>query len=182
MADSLQDQLLKSGLADADKAKRLAKEKRKAAKLARGTGIDLIDENKEAVRQVLAKKVQRDRELNQALNSKALRKAINAQIKQLIENHKLESGQGEIGFNFSDGKKVKKLYVTSLEQKQLSAGVLSIVKQGDEYKIVPRKVADKISERDPDRVIASVTNPNVALTQEEQDWYKDYEVPDDLNW
>ncbi len=182
MADSLQDQLLKSGLADADKAKRLAKEKRKAAKLARGTGRDLIDENKEAARQVLAKKVQRDRELNQALNSKAQRKAINAQIKQLIENHKLESGQGEIGFNFSDGKKVKKLYVTSLEQKQLSAGVLSIVKQGDEYKIVPRKVADKISERDPDRVIASVTNPNVALTQEEQDWYKDYEVPDDLNW
>ena len=120
MADSLQDQLLKSGLADADKAKRLAKEKRKAAKLARGTGIDLIDENKEAVRQVLAKKVQRDRELNQALNSKALRKAINAQIKQLIENHKLESGQGEIGFNFSDGKKVKKLYVTSLEQKPIN--------------------------------------------------------------
>ena len=72
MADSLQDQLLKSGLADADKAKRLAKEKRKAAKLARGTGIDLIDENKEAVRQVLAKKVQRDRELNQALNSKPI--------------------------------------------------------------------------------------------------------------
>ena len=46
MADSLQEQLLKSGLANADKAKKLAKEKRKAAKLARGTGRDLVDENK----------------------------------------------------------------------------------------------------------------------------------------
>ena len=182
MSNSLQDQLLKAGLADANKAKKLAREKRKESNRAQHAGEELVDENKVAARRAQAEKVQRDRELNLTLNSKAQRKAINAQIKQLIETHKLEKGKGDIGFNFTDGKKVKKLYVTAQEQRQLSAGVLSIVRQGDQYEMLPRKVADKIAERDQDRVIACEENPDVALTQEEQDWYKDYEVPDDLNW
>jgi uncharacterized protein YaiL (DUF2058 family) len=144
--------------------------------------VELVDENKEAARQALAEKSRHDRELNQALNSKSQRKAINAQIKQLIETNKLEKGRGDIGFNFIDGKKVKKLYVTALEQKQLTAGTLSIVRQGDQYEILPRQVADKIAERDSDRVIAHEENQEVALTEEERDWYKDYEIPDDLMW
>jgi uncharacterized protein YaiL (DUF2058 family) len=182
MAGSLQDQLLKAGLADADKAKKLAKAKRQEVKHARSTGVELVNENKEAAKQALVEKAQRDRELNQALNSKAQRKAINAQIKQLIETNKLQKGRGDIGFSFTDGKKVKQLYVSALEQKQLFAGVLAIVKQGDQYEILPRPVADKIAERDQDRVIASEENPDVALTQEEQDWYQDYDIPDDLMW
>lgn len=182
MAGSLQDQLLKSGLADGKKAKKLAKEKRKEVNVARHAGVELLDESKEAAAQARAEKVQRDRELNQALNSKAQRKAINAQIKQLIETNKLQKGQGDVGFNFSDGKKVKSLYVTALEQKQLSKGVLSIVKQGDQYEILPRQVADKIAERDPDRIINCEEHTDVVLTDEEQDWYKDYDIPDDLMW
>ena len=182
MTDSLQDQLLKAGLSDGKKAKKMAKEKRKEVNLARHSGVELIDESKEAARQALAEKVQRDRELNQALNSKAQRKAINVQIKQLIEANKLEKGRGDVGFNFTDGKKVKNIYVTQLEYKQLSAGVLSIVKQGDQYEILPRPIADKIAERDQDRVVSCQENAEVALTEEEQDWYKDYEIPDDLMW
>lgn len=182
MSRSLQDQLLKAGLADADKARKLAKDKRKEAKVARRAGKQLFDENKEAAKRRLAEKAQRDRALNQALNSKAERKAINAQIKQLIETHKLERGRGDVGFNFTDGKRVKTLYVTPLEQKQLSAGILSIVKQGDQYEILPRPVADKIAERDQYRVVSRKETTDVALTQEERDWYKDYEIPDDLMW
>ena len=127
MAGSLQDQLLKAGLADADKAKKLDKEKRKQAKVARRAGVDIVDENKEAARKAREEQAQRDRELNQALNSKAQRKAINAQIKQLIDSNKLEKGRGDIGFNFTDGKKVKKLYVTAMEQKQRLPGALGRV-------------------------------------------------------
>ncbi len=182
MAGSLQDQLLKAGLADADKAKKLDKEKRKQAKVARRAGVEIVDENKEAARKAREEQVQRDRELNQALNSKAQRTAINAQIKQLIDTNKLEKGRGDIGFNFTDGKKVKKLYVTAMEQKQLSAGRLAIVKQGDQYEVLPRPVADKIAERDTQRVITCDAADEVSLTEEEQDWYKDYEIPDDLMW
>lgn len=182
MAGSLQDQLLSTGLANADKAKKLAKEKRKQAKVARRSGEEVIDEGKEAARKAREAKAQRDRELNQSLNSKSQRKAINAQIKQLIENNKLAKGKGEVGFNFTDGKKVKKVYVTALEQKQLSGGLLAIVKQGDQYEIVPRVVADKIGERDSERVIICPEIDDAALTEEEKDWYKDYEIPDDLMW
>ncbi|QFU74336.1 DUF2058 domain-containing protein [Halioglobus maricola] len=182
MAGSLQDQLLKAGLTDAKKAKQMAKDKRKQAKVAKSSGIEVVDENKQAARQAIEDKAQRDRELNQVLNDKARRKAINAQIKQLIESSKLEKGRGEIGYNFTDGNKVKKIYVAALEQKQLTAGVLAIAKQGDQYEIVPRPVADKIAERDPARVIFSTEEAGAELTEEEKDWYKDYEVPDDLMW
>ena len=100
----------------------------------------------------------------------------------MIETNKLAKGRGDIGFNFTDGKKVKKVYVNAMEHKQLSAGVLAIVKQGDQHEIVPRQVADKIAERDESRVIAQSVNEEVVLTQEEEDWYKDHEIPDDLMW
>jgi uncharacterized protein YaiL (DUF2058 family) len=77
---------------------------------------------------------------------------------------------------------VKKVYVTGLEQKQLSAGILAIAKQGDQYEIVPRAVAEKIAERDTGRVILCDRVDDVDLTEEEKDWYKDYEIPDDLMW
>jgi uncharacterized protein len=182
MAGSLKDQLLKAGLTDEKKARQLEKEKRKQAKVAKSSGIELVDENKEAARRALEEKAKRDRELNLARNSKAERKAINAQIKQLIETNKIPTGSGDIGFNFTDGKKVKKIYINAGEQKQLSAGRLGIVKQGDKYEIVPWPVAEKIAERDALRVINCKDNREPELNEEEQDWYKDYDIPDDLMW
>ena len=182
MSGSLQDQLLKAGLSDKKKARQLAKEKHKQSNVARHCGGEWVDENKEAARRAREEQVSRDKALNKALNDKAHRKAINAQIKQLIETNKLAKGKGEVSFNFTDGKKVKSLYVTPLEQRQLSAGILSIVKQGDQYEILPRPVADKIAERDADRIIALEESADVGLTEEEQEWYKDYEIPDDLMW
>lgn len=182
MAGSLQDQLLKAGLADADKARKLDKEKRKAAKHARSTGQTLVDETKVAAQEALAEKAERDRELNQARDSKAQRKAINAQIRQLIEVNRLPRGDGDISFNFTDGRKIKQLRVSELQRKQLAGGVLSIVKHGDNYEVVPRPVADKIAERDSGRVISTEESQGETLTDEEKDWYKDYEIPDDLMW
>lgn len=182
MAGSLKDQLLKAGLTDEKKARRMEKEKRKQAKVAKSSGIEVVDENKEAARKALQEKTQRDRELNQALNTKAERKAINAQIKQLIEVNKVAKGKGDIGFNFTDGTKVKKIYMTAADQKQLSAGRLGIVKQGDQYEVVPWPVAEKIAERDPARVINCKDSNEPDLNEEEQDWYKDYDIPDDLMW
>lgn len=182
MAGSLQDQLLKAGLADAKEAKRLEKEKRKQARVARSSRVDVVDETREAARLAREEKARKDRELNQQIQSRSQRKAINAQIKQLIENSRLARGRGDIGFNFTDGKRVKKLYVTSLEQRQLSAGLLAIAKQGDQYEVVPRVVAEKIAQRDEARVIFPEQSEDVTLTAEEKDWYKDYEIPDDLMW
>lgn len=182
MAGSLQDQLLKAGLADSDKAKKLTREKRKAEKHARSTGQSLVDETKVAARQALSEKAARDRELNQTRDSKAQRKAINAQIRQLIEVNKQARSDGDISFNFTDGRTIKQLRVSAMQHRQLAGGVLSIVKLGDTYELVPRPVADKIAERDASRVISVAEGSEEQLTEEEKDWYKDYEIPDDLMW
>jgi len=182
MVGSLKDQLLKAGLADKKKVRQVEKDQRKQAKVARSSGVEVVDENKEAARKALEDNAQRDRELNLALNSKAQRKAINAQIKQLIEKNKIAKGKGDIGFNFTDGTKVKKIYVSAIDQKQLSAGRLGIVKQGDQYEVVPWPVAQKIAERDSDRVINGKDSSEPELNEEEQGWYKEYDIPDDLMW
>ena len=116
------------------------------------------------------------------MNEKALRKAINAQIRQLVEMHRVDRSRGDIAFNFTDGKAIKKLYVNALQQKQLASGLLAIVKQGDQYEVLPAPIADKIAQRDPARVIDCRESDAAALTEEEQEWYKDYEIPDDLMW
>ena len=63
MSGSLQDQLLKAGLADAEKAKKMAKQKRKETRVARKSRVEVVDETREAAKKALADKVQRDREL-----------------------------------------------------------------------------------------------------------------------
>ncbi|WP_116367046.1 DUF2058 domain-containing protein [Parahaliea mediterranea] len=182
MSGSLKDQLLQAGLADAKRAKQLDKEKRKANRVARRSGQAQEDEIKTAARQAKAEKAQRDRELNQQLNEKAQRKAINAQIRQLIDTNLVDRAGGDISFHFTDGKQVKKLYVTAIQQKQLAAGRLAIAKQGDQYQLIPGVVADKIAERDESRVIRCHQTDAAQLTAEEEEWYKDYEIPDDLMW
>ena len=181
MAGSLKDQLLKAGLSDEKKARQLDKEKRKHARVARSSGVEMVNEAREAAQRAKNEQAERDRALNLERNTKAQRKAINAQIKQLIETNRLPRG-GDIGFNFTDGKKVKKVYVSAMEQKQLSAGRLGIVKQGDKYEVVPWPVAEKIAERDSDRVINCTDSSEPELKEEEKDWYKDYDIPDDLMW
>lgn len=182
MAGSLQDQLLNAGLADARKAKQLAKEKRKESRVARRAGVEIVDEAKVAAQEALAEKAEKARALNEERNADAQRKAVNAQIRQLIDKNRVPRDGGDVGFNFTDGRKVKKLYVTRMQQKQLSAGNLAIARLGDTHELVPAPVAHKIAERDSNRVIFCQESGDSGLTTEEQDWYKDYDIPDDLMW
>jgi uncharacterized protein YaiL (DUF2058 family) len=182
MAGSLQDQLLNAGLSDTKNAKKLEKEKRKQKRAAHKSRIEVVDEVKQAAQQAREEKAARDRELNQARNDEAQRKAVDAQIIQLIENHKVDRRGGEIGFNFTFERKIKKLYVNKLQQKLLAAGSIAIVAIADRFELIPAQVASKIAERDARRVIFCAQASGEVLEAEERDWYQDYEIPDDLMW
>ena len=182
MAGSLQDQLLQAGLGDAKKAKQLDKEKRRAKRTARKSKEAPVDETREAAQRSRAEKAARDRELNRARDAQAQERAIAAQITQLIERHKISRRGGDVGFNFTSGRQIKKLYVTAVQQRQLSIGKVAIAQQGDQFELVPAPVAEKIAERDAQRVIFCVETQSSELSVEEQEWYKDYEIPDDLMW
>jgi len=180
---SLQDQLLKAGLIDVKKVKQAKKEKRKETNVARRSAEPVVDEVKQQIELTRAEKAERDRELNRQRNEELQQKAIAAQIKQLIENHRQskEAGQGDVEYNFTDGKVIKKIRVSAAVQQQIVRGQLAVVRLGEGYELVPRVVADKISLRDEKAVIVANTKAS-AVQEDEDDPYKDYVIPDDLMW
>ena len=176
MASSLQSQLLKSGLADNKRVKKIHQQQLEAGKNAK-------DETKEAVAQAMALKVERDRELNRQKKEEMERKAIGAQIKQLIEAHRIDRKGGDIHYQFTDQGKIKKLYVTETLLNQLAKGQSAIVRFADAYELVPTVVAEKIALRDADSIVV-LNLRTVATSQEvaEDDPYANYQIPDDLMW
>lgn len=178
---SLQDQLLKAGMVDAKKAKKVQKEKSKQSKLARKGQAELVDEAKEAARKAQQEKAEKDREINRQNQLKAEQKAITAQIKQLVETHRLSREGGEVGYQFVDGKSIKKIYVTAAQQRQLELGQAAIVTLNGDYEIVPTAIAEKIRQRDEATVVALNSRTDSADSNDD-DPYADYVIPDDLMW
>ena len=179
---SLQDQLLNAGMVDKKKAKKIEKEKRKQAKQL-PKGQKLTNEAREQAQQALNDKALKDKETNRALQELAQVKAIAAQIKQLIEANRLDRSKGDVAFQFVDGKKIKKMHISTLFQNQLGKGQIAIVKLGELYELVPTAVAEKIKQRDESLVVMLTENTGVNADQEdEDDPYADFKIPDDLMW
>ena len=180
---SLQDQLLKAGLADKSKAKQARADKRKKQKLKnKGTAVG-EDENKLAAQQAAEAKKQRDRELNQQRQAELEKKAVVAQIRQLITVNQQPKGNGDTVLNFTDNNVVKRMYVSDAVHKLVVDARLAVVRLDDDYALIPTPVADKIAERDANVVIyrADLREENKEKSAED-DWYADYEIPDDLTW
>jgi Uncharacterized protein conserved in bacteria len=73
---------------------------------------------------------------------------------------------------------VKSLYVDDTLRQRLVEGSAVIVDAGKAYEVVPADVAEKIAMRDKGRVVLI----NAVANQQEDEYYADYEVPDDLMW
>lgn len=177
MAKSLQDQLLKAGLANKKQAVRAKKAKNSKEKLHRA-GVDVTDETALRVQQVEREKLEKDRELNRQKTLEAEQVAVQAQIRQLIEMNRIAE-RGHTEFRFPEGKLVKTLMLSAQQRAALVSGALAIVKYAEQYDLVPRKVAEKIAERDESRVLLC----NIDTSEQEiDDEYADYQIPDDLMW
>ncbi|MDH5353868.1 MAG: DUF2058 domain-containing protein [Gammaproteobacteria bacterium] len=180
---SLQDQLLKAGLINKNKANKAKKEKQKQAKAGRG-GAKTTDETGLAAQQEQARKVERDRELNRQKQARSNQKAMMAQIKQLIDLNRVDREGGDVNYSFVHNDKVKKIFVTPLLQNQLGTGRLAIVtfpRNGDDsYELVPAVIAEKIAQRDQNSVVQ--LNQVSETEIDEDDPYADYQIPDDLMW
>jgi hypothetical protein len=184
MALSLQEQLLKAGLTDKKKVKQVKQQKHKQAKEQQRHKVVESNEAKLAAAAAIEAKKLKDRELNQLTKLEADKKAVIAQIKQLIEVNKQPRGKGDIVCNFTDGSLIKRMYVNAATQKDISQGKLAIVKHEQGYELVPMPVANKIAERDAQLVVYRVDNLSKEdqKSSEHDDWYADYQIPDDLNW
>jgi len=178
MSKSLQDQLLKAGIVDRQKAKKIKKDKHKKGQQNRNSNTEPAEKNKQAMEKVRLEKVERDRELNRKKLEKAKGNELLSQIRQLIESNRETKGDGEVPYNFVDDNKVKKIRVTSELQGRLARGQLSIVKLEGVYELVPAEVAERIRALDDQWTIIA----HVKESRDEDDPYADHQIPDDLMW
>jgi len=177
MGNSLQDQLLKAGLANKKQAVRAKKAKNSKEKLKR-TGKEVEDESEVLARQAQQEKLAKDKALNDEKNRQAELAAVQAQIKQLISLNRI-SQRGDVEFRFSEGSTIKTLLLTEAHRNAVVSGALAIVKQAEQYDVIPRKAAEKIAERDE----ACVLVCNEATDElAEEDEYAEFKIPDDLMW
>lgn len=173
---SLKEQLLKAGLVK-PAAKKQPKQK---APTPPKKSRKKVGESTLRAQRAMLNKAKKDKALNEKRLKEAERKARYAQIKQLVAGSKLDRKEGEKAFNFTYMKKVKTIYVTDQQHKQLSNDQVAIIAMdGELFEIVPIPVADKIAERAQHRIIR---NKRTSETLAADDPYAGYQIPDDLTW
>ena len=179
MANTFGDQFLKAGLVSKDKLNKAKKSRHKQKKAENRKNSEVVNEAAASARRVAAEKAARDRELNRRQKEAVERKAVQAQIRQLVEMNRLPRDDGEMGYNFQDGTAIKKLFVPQAVHDKLGRGLLAIVRFDDGYEVIPSVVAEKIKLRDESCIVS-----NAAPQPEngDDDPYADYKVPDDLMW
>lgn len=182
MSNSLRDQLLKAGLVTRDQANRAAAKSRRKQKPRKGPESEDSARERQVRQEIAAaerSKQTRDRDLNRNRDQARAVKARRAELrKQLRETHK-NDGKGEITHYFQFGRKVRQVMVTSRQQEQLVAGDLGIVVMDGITYLVERSLADTVQRDDPDACVVIHDGEDSAAVDDE---YKDYVIPDDLQW
>ena len=207
MSNSLRDQLVKAGLATQTQADKAQKQVRAEARAKRKGEAAAPQEGgkeggkkggkkrskaqksattvaKEKARQQQQAKARQDRELARQRNDKYAQRALRAEIRQLIQsNDKREKPSEEeaVAYNFVHGQKVKRVYVNKTQREQLSAGTLIIINNDGTYAFVAPDVAKKIEQRDPKRIIVAHDSKSESQSEDDE-YYAQFKVPDDLDW
>ena len=197
MSNSLQDQLIKAGLATKAQAKSAQRQKRaeeiaqrKSKNPKKGAGNETSKRSPTKVEQakkLAREKAQRDKAIAKSRNDKYAQRALRAEIRQIIaanDKRTKVTDDEAVPYNFLHGKKVKRIYVTKAERDLLSSGKLIVINNDGVYHFVEPAVADKIAERDPKRIIVAHNNETEKTPEQTADdeYYAKFEVPDDLDW
>jgi uncharacterized protein YaiL (DUF2058 family) len=179
MSMSLREQLLAAGLGTKKQAKQADQEQRRQQ---RNEAAQAAERKREAAAQAAqAAKVARDQELNRRKQEQAQLRARWAQIKQLVETHRLPKIESDDYFNFIDRDKIRRLAVDAQRREQLMSGAVVIVRSEGRYDVVPAEIGTRIGEVN-DRAVVKLNAAAPASVSNDDDPYKDYAVPDDLMW
>ena len=182
MSMSLREQLLAAGLGNKKQARQADQQQKQQQYQQAKNKVAREEQEKRAAdarAQALAAKAAKDAELNRKRQENAERKERWAQIKQLIEQHRLPKPDSEEYFNFVDRQKVRRITADGALRERLMSGLVMIVRCEGRYDIVLADIAARIGERDE----RAVVKLNAAEEKSgDDDPYKEYVVPDDLMW
>lgn len=181
MNNPFQEQLLKAGLVTKQQVQKAKKDKHKKNKQNRSKKNPAAPDEAELKAQQAAKeKAERDRELNRRKEEQTRKKAISAQINQLITDNRIDRPDDcDVVYNFEHKDKIKRIYINNDLKQQIVQGKLGIARIDGRYELVPKPVAEKIRQRNENRIVLF---DDIKQDIDENDPYADYQIPDDLTW
>ena len=181
-ANPLQEQLLKAGLVKKSKVSEVAREQHKARHAKAPSAPNEIQQEAERTR---AGKAERDRALAAERKAQARITELRAQARQIIDDKKVPRA-GESEYRFTADGAIRTLLVNDDLRRKLSSGVLVIARLGERYELLPRAAADKVRERDASMIVLDhgldSDTERPAATSEDDAYYAQFQVPDDLVW
>lgn len=151
MGNPFQEQLLKAGLVNKKQANKAKREKHLNRKKNKEEASSEISAKAKEEQVAQAK---RNRELNQQREKEKQQREKKAQVRQLIEQNRLEQDDRGEPYHFVEDNKIRRIFVTDEMIEQLSRGQLAIVTFAGRYEVVPAKVALQILERQKEVVVA----------------------------
>ncbi|WP_297696763.1 DUF2058 domain-containing protein [uncultured Eudoraea sp.] len=177
MSNPFQDQLLKTGLVSKKQAHKARQDKNKQQ---HSKNSKVTDETKIKVQRAAEEKAKRDRELNKKRVEQQRQKAISVEINQLITSNCLSRDENcDIVYNFEHNKKIKRIYINAEMKQQVINGQLGIARIEGRYELVPLDIAEKIQQRNENRIVIFNEEEN---TSDEDYSSSKYQIPDDLTW
>lgn len=182
MRTPLQEQLLKAGLVKKHKVAEAVREQNRQLHSKAPAVADAAKAAKLEAQRVLAERAERDRALAAQRNTQARANELRAQVRQIVDSHKVKR-EGEIPYGFTDAGKIRNVLVNETLRAQLARGVLVIARFDQGYELLPRAAAAMVYERDATAIVLdhgqgeAGGEPGV-----DDDYYKQFEVPDDLIW
>lgn len=181
-ANPLQKQLLKAGLVKKARVAEVAREQNKARHAKGGSKPSEIQLEAERAR---IEKAERDRALAAEHKAKVRIAELAAQARQIIEDKKVPNS-GELDYRFTADGAIRTLLVDESQRKLLSSGALVIARLGDRYELLPRLAGDKVRERDANLIVLDhgqhADTESAAASSEDDAYYAQFQVPDDLDW
>lgn len=196
MADSLRDQLLKSGIVKQVQQDRVQQDRMREPKRpppsgkparkggkphaqshpARSSGQsrEEIDLAKAYAIRAQTEANERKRVEQEAAEQARLRRERKLQIQQLLDGKALNKAEADQARNFEYGGKIRRVHVDAAQLAALNAGELGVVQQGGRYLLISREIAEQVRAIDA-HLVALLVDPNAGGVGDDG-------VPDDLMW
>jgi uncharacterized protein len=178
---SLQDQLMKSGLINKQKAKQAQTDKRRKAKQKKKKGTVEISDVQVAINEQTEQQKNQDLEKNRAMQVELDARSAHGKLIQMIAQHCEKNYQGEIDYHFTYAQKVKRIAINDETQRNLIAGRLAICVLNDDFYLINKEAAAKLTEIDESVLVALHEKVDINAIDED-DPYAEFAIPDDLTW
>ena len=178
----LQEQLLKAGLVKKSKVSAVAREQHLARHARAASGPNEVELEAQRARE---EKAERDRALEAERRQQARTRELRAQARQIIADKRVPHG-GEIDYSFTASGAIRTLPVSEELRGRLADGTLVIADGGQGFMLLPRAAAEQVRARDAAMIVvdhgAAGAAESASASGEDDDYYAQFKVPDDLVW